>query len=133
MSVCILISSCNVYGGPLLSAYPLTHFGDIFVFLVDVGSFLAAIMMSASGLDWSKTPSFSLFQIPFSADSLSKTCYIVDAFQLYIDCIIPYNVSTAIVPRTSVLYEVVSSMCPSVGPYRSMIVVLSMHAIIHTW
>jgi hypothetical protein len=50
-SVCILIFSCVIYGGPLLSACPRTHFRDIFVFLFDVRSFLAVIMASASGLE----------------------------------------------------------------------------------
>jgi hypothetical protein len=64
---------------------------------------------------------------------MSQTCYIVTAFHLYVDCIIPYTASTAIVPPTSILYESVFSILPSVGPYPSTIVLLSMRAMIHPW
>jgi hypothetical protein len=47
-SICILISSCAVYGGPLLYTCSRTYFGDIFVFLIDVRSLFAASMASAS-------------------------------------------------------------------------------------
>jgi hypothetical protein len=112
---------------------PLIQSGKtVMCFIVDKST-IVALMASVSGLDWSNTPSFSLFQMRPSAYSLSHTCAIIAVFYLYTNCIIPYTASTVLVPQTFVRYEVVSSILPSVGPYPSMVVVLSMCAMIHPW
>jgi hypothetical protein len=49
--VCIVISSCKVYRGPLLSACPRTHCGYTFVCLMSDIRVLDAVVAAASGLD----------------------------------------------------------------------------------
>jgi hypothetical protein len=102
LSVFILIYSCNIYFGHLLTTCPLTQRGKTVVCFVAEKGPLVAVMASASGLDWSNTPYFLLIQMWSSADSLSHTCSIFAEFHVYINCIIPYTVSTAIVPQTYV-------------------------------
>jgi hypothetical protein len=51
LSICMLISSSEVHGGPLLSACPRTHCGDASVCLMADRRGLAAAIASASGLD----------------------------------------------------------------------------------
>jgi hypothetical protein len=74
VSVCMLISSYSVYGGPILSACPLTQCGEMIVCFVLDRMTLTAAMAYASGIDWLNTPSLSLFQMRSSADSMSHTC-----------------------------------------------------------
>jgi hypothetical protein len=59
-------------------------------------------MTSASGPDWSDTPSGSVFHTLSNVVLLSHTCSISLALQVYTLTIIIYIASIVIVPKTSV-------------------------------